>query len=178
MPPSASQDANKLLAEAVAGSEHALTLLYKLHSAHVATVVYRALGTDADLDDIVQDTFVEAFRSLASVREPERFRSFLVTVAMRRIYARMSFRYRVRDLIKRLFPLAKRSFDTEPLVGLQALQELLGRVPQTHRAAWVLHRVEGYTLPEVAQQLGRSLATSKRWIAAVDLLLEAEHAHQ
>lgn len=154
------------------GDEGALAWLYRRHAPHIAAVARRSLG-DAEVDDIVQETFVQGLSQLSALREPGKLRSFLVTIAVRRIYARLSLRYRVTALANQILRLSPRF--SRPEVGgkVSALSELLDRAAPHHRVAWVLHRIEGYTLPEVAEQTEASLTTVKRWIAAIDQAVEA-----
>ncbi|HKS46821.1 MAG TPA: sigma-70 family RNA polymerase sigma factor [Amycolatopsis sp.] len=48
-------------------------------------VVGRALDGHADVDDVVQETMLRVVRELPALRDPERFRSWLVTIAMRQV---------------------------------------------------------------------------------------------
>jgi RNA polymerase sigma-70 factor, ECF subfamily len=165
-----------LVERAGAGDEQAFTALYQRHAAYVARVVHRILGRDADLDDIVQETFVEGLRQLRTLKDPAKLRSFLVTIAVRRVQARFSLRRRMRRLAAELFRLSPASSDPAETDQVHALYQLLDRVPPKHRIAWVLHRIEEHTLPEVAEQTGASLATVKRWIAGVDERVEVQDA--
>lgn len=167
-----------LIAAAIAGEEQAFTALYRAHSAYIAGVVYRMLGSDADLDDIVQETFVDGLRQLHNLEDPKKLRSFLVTIAVRRIHGRLSFRYRMKSIVANLFGNAPSVSDPEARSEVHALYDKLAKVAPKKRMVWVLHRVEGYTLPEAAEQVGSSLATVKRWIADVDGEVEAEHEAQ
>lgn len=168
-------DEAAVIAAAIAGEEQAFTTLYRAHSGYIAGVVYRMLGSDADLDDVVQETFVDGLRQLHALEDPKKLRSFLVTIAVRRIHARMSFRYRMKAIVSNLFGNAPTVSDPEARADVHALYERLGRVDPKKRVAWVLHRVEGHTLPDTAEQVGSSLATVKRWIADVDAEVEARH---
>ncbi|MFD4788777.1 sigma-70 family RNA polymerase sigma factor [Streptomyces sp. NPDC058459] len=51
----------------------------------VYNVVGRAAETDLDVDDIVQDTMVAVIRALPDLREAEKFRSWLVAIAVRQL---------------------------------------------------------------------------------------------
>lgn len=162
-----------LVAAAIRGEEQAFTGLYKRHAAYVAGVVYRMLGSDGELDDIVQETFVEGLRRLDTLEDPTKLRPFLVTIAVRRIHARLSLRYRMKSLVSNLFGTAPAVSDPDARGQVHALYEELAKVAPKKRVVWVLHRIEGHTLPETAEQAGASLATVKRWIADVDQELEA-----
>lgn len=158
------------------GDQQAANALFRRHSSYVAGVVYRILGQDEDLDDIVQEAFVEGFRRLHTLEDRTKVRGFLVTIAVRRIHRRLSWRYRWRDAASKLFDVAPRVSDPAEREGVYTLYQVLAGVPVKHRTAWMLHRVEGFTLPEVAQQCEISLATVKRWVARVDKEVEAADA--
>ena len=162
-----------VIGRAIRGDERALSHLYQRHATHIATAVRRCLGHDAEVDDIVQETFVQGLGQLASLREPSKLRSFLMTIAVRRSYARLSLRYKLSALMSQLFQVAPAASVPETADRAHALFDALNAVNPRHRMAWVLHRVEGYTLPEVANLTDSSLTTVKRWIAKVDDCVEA-----
>ncbi|MBC9718819.1 sigma-70 family RNA polymerase sigma factor [Streptomyces sp. TRM66268-LWL] len=54
----------------------------------VYNVVGRALDGHADVDDVVQETMLRAVHSLDSLRDPDRFRSWLVAIAVRQVRER------------------------------------------------------------------------------------------
>ena len=147
--------------------------IYKRHAPYVAGVVYRVCGADSELDDILQETFIEGLARLSTVQEPAKLRGFLVTIAVRRVQARFSLRARMRRLVAGLFGVSPAVSDPDARARVHALYERLASAVPKKRVAWVLHRIEGYTLPEVADQTGASLASVKRWIADVDVHLEA-----
>ncbi len=167
-----------LIERALAGDESAFSRLYKRHARGVAGLVYRTLGQDADVDDIVQETFVEGLRQLGTLADRTKLKPYLTTIAVRRIHARMAWRYRVRGLAARLFGVAPRVSDPEAREPVHALYRALARAPARQRTAWTLHRVEGMTLPEAGEHCGVSLATVKRWIVAVDAILESSNETQ
>lgn len=168
---SAEADA-ELVSRALVGDETAHAALYRRHAPRLAALVYRVLGRDEDLDDIIQETFVEAFRQLGSVADPTRLSAYLATIAVRRIHRRLAWKYRVRGLATRLFGIAPQVSDPRACEGVHELYRALQHVPAKQRIAWVLHRVEGHTLPEVSGLCDISLATVKRWVAVADAKLE------
>ncbi|MEV1045249.1 sigma-70 family RNA polymerase sigma factor [Streptomyces sp. NPDC049916] len=56
----------------------------------VYNVVGRALNGHPDVDDVVQETMLRALSGLASLRDPARFRSWLVAIAMNQVRTRWS----------------------------------------------------------------------------------------
>ncbi|MBM2620307.1 sigma-70 family RNA polymerase sigma factor [Actinoplanes sp. LDG1-06] len=63
----------------------------------VYNVVGRALAGHADTDDVVQETMLRAIGGLAGLREPEQFRAWLITVAIRQVKDRARARRRAGD---------------------------------------------------------------------------------
>ncbi|WP_167976336.1 sigma-70 family RNA polymerase sigma factor [Lentzea indica] len=51
----------------------------------VYNVAGRAVNADADVDDVVQETMVRVIRGIDALREPERFRSWLVAVTINQV---------------------------------------------------------------------------------------------
>ncbi|GIE99456.1 sigma-70 family RNA polymerase sigma factor [Paractinoplanes rishiriensis] len=70
---------------AQAGDEQALAELFSAHLPMVYSVVGSALDGHPDVDDVVQETMVNAVRGLPGLREPDRFPSWLATIAYREI---------------------------------------------------------------------------------------------
>jgi RNA polymerase sigma-70 factor (ECF subfamily) len=60
------------------------------------------------------------------------------------------------------------SAPAEVVAELRLIFSLIDELPVQERVALVLHRVEGMTLPEVAEQMKLSLTTVKRRIAAAE----------
>ena len=55
------------------GDEFAQKELFKRHRREVARIVARALGPDAEIEDVVQDAFIQLFRSIDSFRGDSKF---------------------------------------------------------------------------------------------------------
>lgn len=166
-------DPDEVLVErALRGDQDAFRRLYLRHSRYVAGVIVRLSGDDADLDDIVQDTFIRAADRLASLREPAFVRRWLVTIAVRLCQGRMARRHR-RGLLRQQWShgLARTS-DPRDRAPADELYAALDQVPDKLRVPWVLHRVEGEKLEDVARICDVSLATVKRRIAQAQTRLD------
>jgi RNA polymerase sigma factor (sigma-70 family) len=80
-----STNETSLVVAAQAGDPRALDELVTANLPLVYTIVRRALGAGPDVDDVVQETLLRAVRELRTLRTPERFRSWLVTIAIRQV---------------------------------------------------------------------------------------------
>ena len=56
------------VAAVTAGDRQAFRALVERHSRYVHQVVYRLVGDRADADDVVQETFLKAYRQLRPLR--------------------------------------------------------------------------------------------------------------
>ena len=146
--------------------------LYLRHAGYVARVVYRLMGDDAELDDIVQDTFVDAADGIASVHEPASIRRWLVVIAVRRVRRTLARRRRRRWFGGQMADVAPRASDPQDRRLVDELYDALDRLPDRMRIPWVLCRVEQQPLKDVAEACAVSLATVKRRIAEADERLE------
>jgi RNA polymerase sigma factor (sigma-70 family) len=72
-----------VVAAARAGDREAMNELARRHLPMVYNLVRQALGDDPDVDDVVQDVLVRAWRQLPDLREPGSFRPWLAAIAVR-----------------------------------------------------------------------------------------------
>jgi hypothetical protein len=67
--PSSILTASELAGAALLDEERGFENLYRLHARYIAGVVFRIVGHDRDLDDVVQETFVAASSHLDQLRD-------------------------------------------------------------------------------------------------------------
>ena len=154
-----------LVAQALGGNERAFTALYRRYARYVAGVAYRILGTDAELDDVVQEAFCDASSALATLEEGDSFRPWLARITVHRIHKRLAKRRRWRWLVGEIQIVAPQVSDPRERARVDALYEQLEALAPDLRLPWMLHFIEGETLPDVARICDVSLATAKRRIA-------------
>src|SRR5258707_9177534 len=70
----------ELIAAWQSGDERAAAELVRRHARAVARFLAGAGAPEADLDDLVQETFIRAFRGVASFRSQCQFRTWLLTI--------------------------------------------------------------------------------------------------
>jgi len=138
----------------------------------VAGMAFRLLGRDEDVDDLVQDSFVEALRSLDRLQAPQAFASWLASIVVRtssklirkrRLLTRLGLRRG--DAALEIDEVVARSAPPDVATELRALYGHIEALPANERVALVLRRVEGLGIDEIAALIGASPATVKRRIA-------------
>ncbi len=168
-------DDGALVARIKAGDEAAFSKLYRRYSRHIAGVVYRLLGNDDHLDDIVQDTFVIGAKQLNELREPKALRGWLTTIAVRRVKRHLASCYRRKELSSALDAVTVRVSEPSAREEVHALYRALSKLPEKLRVPWTLHHLEGETLPAVAKLCDSSLSSVKRHIAAANKSLRRSY---
>jgi RNA polymerase sigma-70 factor (ECF subfamily) len=167
--PTAELSDEGLIAAIRSGDERAIALLYKRYARYVAGIAYRMLGSEDEVDDIVQQVFFETAQLAERV---EHVRSWLYRLATRQVSRRLKRRWRRRRLSAALEWLVPRASNPSQARGLEELYEALDAMSPDLRVPWSLHHVEGQTVAETAEACGLSPATVKRRLARAEDLLQ------
>jgi RNA polymerase sigma-70 factor (ECF subfamily) len=167
----------QLVEAARGGQRWATEALFRRHVRFVNGLAFRLLPRDAELDDLVQDSFIEAFSGLARLADPGAFKGWLGAIVVRTAHKRI----RRRRLLERLGLRRREPIDLEAVVGssssaehalaLRRVYAVLESMDPEERIALVLRRVEGLELTEVADRMGLSLATVKRRLTKAEAVL-------
>jgi len=148
--------------------------IFRRYSSYVAAIGWSLLGNDEDVDDLVQDVFLIAARRLKTIRDPAAIKGWLATTAVRAAMRKFRARRWLR-LFRREQPHREESGysgSASDRVLLAEVHRILERFPAQQRAAWLLRRIQGERLDEVARLCECSLATAKRRIDEVDAWLK------
>lgn len=129
----------------------------------------KILGPDAELHDLVQETYLRAITHLKSLREPRGFANWLKRIATHVALDHLRTRKR-QSWLSIVDPLAlpevpTPSLDETKLLRVRRIYVLLDQLPSDDRAAFSLRWLAEHELAEVAELCGCSLATAKRRIA-------------
>lgn len=151
---------------------------FRLYGRYVGYIALRILGRPDEVEDLVQEVFLDAHQGIGTLRDPGALKGFLATLTVRKASRALK-----RRKVRRFFgfdegfdytQIADRraSPDERALVG--EVYRMLDELPAEQRAAWVLRYVEGEKVERVAEMCGCSLATVKRRIAAAQATLHSE----
>jgi len=149
---------------------------FRRYSPYVAAITLRLLGRDEEVDDVVQDVFLDAVKGFHQIRDTKAAKAWLATVTVRVVRRRLRVR-RVKavfgfdDVVHIDEPVAPGA-SPEQRALLSRVYGVLDRIPVEHRIAWVLRHIEGEKLEDVARVAGCSLATAKRRISAAQTAIE------
>jgi RNA polymerase sigma-70 factor (ECF subfamily) len=149
------------LAKALGGGEDwAVTETWHRFAPMVLRTAERALGSGAGAGDLAQEVFYRVFRLAKDLREPERLRSFIYSVAIRTLKTQLRHR-RLRAWLsfhgpETLVDLRHVTLDVEARDLLAKFYSLLDRLSARDRLVFLLRRVESMTVEEIAAHMDLS----------------------
>jgi RNA polymerase sigma-70 factor (ECF subfamily) len=163
----------ELLVAARDGDRVALAAVIRGSQGEVWRLAAHLVGPDA-ADDVTQDTFVRAWRSLPGYRAEASARTWLLVIARRACADAVRARVRRRRLTARLLDRAVTGDDrADDATGAHALGALVAGLDPDRREALVLTQVLGCSYAEAAEVCGVPIGTIRSRIArARETLLE------
>ena len=142
-----------LLVEAVrSGDRESFGQLYDIYAPMVHGILLARVPWD-EVDDLVQDVFLVAFKRIHTLREAGAFGGWLAMIARNRAVDFHRRRRETEELPENLAQ--KSSADPEAAEALSLIRTL----PEAYRETLVLRLVEGMTGPEIAERTGLTPAS-------------------
>lgn len=153
-----------------------LDAVFRRYAPYVARVAMRVLGPRGEVDDLVQDVFLDAHRGLTKLTHADAIKGWLATVTVRKARRRIR-RQRLLALVGMETPIDPDRFidparDPEERALVTSAYRVLDQVSADARIAWVLRCLEGEPLERVAEVLGVSRATAHRRVTEAQAALQ------
>jgi RNA polymerase sigma-70 factor, ECF subfamily len=161
-----------LVDRCLTGEPAATRELFRRHRGRVHASLFRVLGGNRDMDDLLQEAFLQVFQSLRGWRAEASLATWIDRVAVRVAYRYLSQR--------------GRRVQTDPLVddgelgaglpdeahvsgshrqlardGVKRLYAVLDELSPAARLAFTLHEIDGRTIAETAKLVGASVTATK-----------------
>jgi RNA polymerase sigma-70 factor (ECF subfamily) len=164
-------DEADLIARCKAGERAAQDALYARFRRQVAATLYRVLGDRTDLDDLVQEVFVIAFRGLATFRGDARLSTWLYRICVNVALGRIRSRTRrpppigVADLEAASAASGETDHPETPERALERQQDrdrvyrALDKMAPKKRIVLYLHEIEGLDLKDIAYMVDSNPVT-------------------
>jgi RNA polymerase sigma-70 factor, ECF subfamily len=165
-----------LLERVKAGDKESFIELIRPYTRNVYLAAYTILRNPQDAEEVAQETFMKALRSIGGFRGDSRFKSWLITIALNE--ARMKYRRDRKALMESLdeepeidhedyHPREFADWREIPSEALErkevqaALDKALAQLPETFREVLVLRDVQHLSIAETAEALKISEALVK-----------------
>ena len=165
----------ELVARLKAGDQAAYAQLVEEHAGRIYRLALRMMGNEADAEDVLQETFLNAFRSIDRFEERSSLSTWLYRIASNA--ALMRLRRKEPEQISVDEPLERDDGDLVPrqffdfcclpeedLLRDEAVAEMnraVEELPPTLRSVFILRDIEGLSTEETANALGLSVSAVK-----------------
>ena len=134
------------------GDRDGFARLYDLYAPLVHGILLARVPR-AEVDDLVQDIFLHAFRKLHTLREASSFGPWIAMIARNRA---VDYHRRSKETVE--ISDEVRGSDTHDSKAKEIL-ELIRNLPEAYRETLILRLVEGMTGPEIAARTGLTAAS-------------------
>lgn len=195
MAPAAPTHDEELAARAAAGDAAAFEALVTRYQGRVYRLACRLTGSEGDAQDVLQETFLAAYRGLESFRGTSRFSTWLYRIATNAalMHRRHQSRRRTEpldDYLPRFDEHGQHAAEPAELVTASRADEVLDRkrlaeraceglerLPDIYREAFVLRDLEELPTDEVAELLGIDSAAVRQRVHRARLMLRGYLSH-
>ncbi|MBK8013168.1 MAG: RNA polymerase sigma factor [Deltaproteobacteria bacterium] len=151
-----------------AGDASAFPALFRAYRSLVFGVLHHLLPSDPEIEDVVQLTFIEIFRSLDRFEGRSKLSSWIARVALHVGYHHLRRRrsrpadYRAEHTVPEI---ADESVLGDPEAGIGRheamthVQQILEAMPEKKRTVFLLNDLQGMSQEDVAEVVGTNIAT-------------------
>jgi len=145
-------DEGVLITRSKNGDWDAFAALIRMHQRMIHSLTYRMSGSVSDSEDLAQETFIRAYRSLATYRGTAKFSTWLYRIALN-----LCLRWRKQENRRSSTDREWAAADpqgTQSDARSETIQEALDQLPPKQRAAVILTAFDGLTHSEAAALIG------------------------
>lgn len=172
----------ELVAATLAGKRNAFGKIVERYQRLLCSLAYSATGQLSHSEDLAQETFVEAWRQLGSLRDPEKLRPWLCGILRFKV-SRLR-RTDGREPVRQAEPIdtaEELASGDQPAVDLAIQNEeqallwsALARIPETYREPLILYYREGRSVEHVAVALDLTEDNVKQRLARGRKILQEQ----
>ena len=170
-----------LVDRCLTGEPAATRELFRRHRNRVHACLFRVLGGNRDMDDLLQEAFIQVFQSLRGWRAEASLATWIDRVSVRVAYRYLSQRGRrvqTDELVDEDSPGGEGPGASRQMArdGVKRLYAVLDELGVAARLAFTLHEIDGRPLAEVAGLVGSSVTATKLRVWRARKRLEAAAA--
>ena len=164
------EDDVQLIREILSGDEAAFSRLIQKYQRSVHALVWRKIGDFHHAEEITQDTFLQVYKKLSTLKNPNQFAGWLYVIANRCCIAWMRKRKPTFQSLEETPVKETEKSDYEHYVSEQReaeaierrheiVEKLLEKLPESERTVVTLYYLGEMTLKEIGNFLGVSVNT-------------------
>lgn len=173
----------ELIQQSLAGDQSAFTQLVKKYQRSVHALAWRKIGDFHIAEEVTQDTFLQVYKKLGTLKDPHRFEGWLYRIAARQCHAWLrKKRMQTQSLEETDIDLIEKTTYSQYIAEEQAkaateaqrniVHKLLARLRESERTVVTLHYFGEMTCEEISRFLGVSASTVKSRLRRARLRLK------
>ncbi|MBG6056911.1 RNA polymerase sigma-70 factor (ECF subfamily) [Cryobacterium sp. MP_M5] len=150
------------------GDVRAFEVIVRRYGPLMRVYASRVLGSNDEMDDVVQESFITAWQQLATLEDGGAVKSWLMRIVSRKSIDRLRAR-RQHANIDLTEPAAPEHQSPHRLAEAESQTEALSRVladlPEDQRRCWMLRELAEYSYGEIAEELELPVSTVRGLLA-------------
>lgn len=157
-----------LCERAASGDTHAFQQLIRRYAPLMRAYAIRLTGSTSDADDVLQETFIKAWEKIDTLNNPDKVKSWLMTLTSRKAIDLIRARKLTVDLDAAVGTIHSGLTPEENAITdsqMIHLSEVLKTLPLEQQQVWVMREVGGSTYKEISDTLKISEATVRGRLA-------------
>lgn len=158
-----------LISNVLRGERSAQFQLFELTKGMLYSVCYRVTNDEDEANDVLQDSYVEIFQKIHTLKHPEALIGWMKTITIRKAILQSKRKIRF-EPIEDAEMESSEEFDS--WFDAEMLDRAIQSLPAGARAVFLLLSIEGYSHREAADMLGISENTSKSQLNYAKTLLK------
>jgi len=146
------------------GNRQAQYQLYKMYSRAMFNICYRMMNDRSDAEDMLQESFTEAFRRLDSFRHESTFGAWLKMIVINRCINEIKRKKAQLEFFDDMSPFEDEedlTEDQETGLSPDLIKKAMEELPKGSRMIFSLYLLEGYDHQEISEILNISESNSK-----------------
>ncbi|WP_298480223.1 RNA polymerase sigma factor [uncultured Maribacter sp.] len=153
---------NDLVKKSKTGDRHSQYQLYELYVDAMYNVSFRMVGIKEDAEDVVQDSFIEAFKNLHTYKYQSTFGSWLKRIVINKSINHLKVkRIPITPIENHEFHLQEENIEPIEKIDLHKVKKGIETLPNGYKQIINLYLLEGYDHNEIGEILEISTSTSK-----------------
>jgi RNA polymerase sigma factor (sigma-70 family) len=147
-----------------AGNQKAQYQLYRLYSKAMYNICYRIMNNRPEAEDLLQESFTEAFIKLETFRYESAFGAWLKRIVVNKCINHLKKRKAeliYTDIVPEYHDHVNHTETEETELEVKKIYQAMELLPDGYRVIFSLYLLEGYDHSEIAQILGITESTSK-----------------
>lgn len=161
-------DERIVVARAADGDMAAFETLVRRYAPMMRAYTRRILPGSAEVDDVLQDAFITAWRHLPELKDLSKVKSWLMRITSRVAASRIRAS-RLHANVEDINPCAPAQYSpsrlSEAKASIEALKAVLRELPDAQRQCWILAELGEFSYEEIARELELPISTVRGLLA-------------